>query len=164
MTPDTATTIRRLLLAVITLGLIGTAVDLVLLEHYEDSWQLVPLFVIVMALGAIAAYMRTGSALTIRVLQSVMLLCVLVGGIGVVLHYQGNLEIQVDMDPTLSHWQYFTKVMRAKAPPALAPAAMAQLGLLGLVFSYRHPGLEPRRGGFAPDRVASGHKYREDES
>lgn len=164
MTPDTTPTIRRLLLAVITLGLIGTAIDLVLLEHYEDSWQLVPLFVIAVALVTIGAYIATGSALAIRALQLVMVFCVLAGGIGFVQHYRGNLEIQMDMDPTLSRWQYFAKVMRAKAPPALAPAAIVQLGLLGLVFSFRHPGLEPRRGGFAPDRVASGHKYKEDES
>jgi len=164
MSSDTQMVLRKMLLAVVALGLVGTAVDLVLLEHYEDSWQLVPLFVIVIALLTIAAHVMTGSALTIRALQAVMLLCLAVGGIGVVLHYKGNLEIQMDMDPTLSRWQYFTKVMHAKAPPALAPAAMAHLGLFGLVFSFRHPCLRPRRGGFAPDRVASGHTYREDES
>jgi len=29
--------------------------------------------------------------------------------------------------------------MTAKTPPALAPGAMIQLGLLGLVYTYRHP-------------------------
>jgi hypothetical protein len=36
----------------------------------------------------------------------------------------------------------------AKAPPALAPAVMAQLGFLGLLYTYRHPefdsGVEPQ--------------------
>jgi hypothetical protein len=31
--------------------------------------------------------------------------------------------------------------MKAKAPPALAPASMIQLGLLGLLYTYRHPSL-----------------------
>jgi hypothetical protein len=144
MTDDTTAIIRQLLLAVITLGLIGTATDLVLLEHYEDSKQLIPLFLIGMALVIIVALLATGSAFVLRAFQLVMVVCVVAGGIGFVLHYQGNLEFQMDMDPTLSHWEYFKKVMHAKAPPALAPGVMAQLGLLGLVYSYRHPALRNR--------------------
>jgi Trk-type K+ transport system membrane component len=141
MTPDASFAIRRLLLLVLTLGFIGTAADLILLEHYEDSWQLIPLFLIAVALLTIGAYAVTGSAVAIRVLQLVMVFCMVAGAIGFGLHYKGNLEIQMDMDPTLSQWELFKKVIRAKAPPALAPAAMAQLGLLGLIFSYRHPAL-----------------------
>jgi hypothetical protein len=141
MTSDTSFVLRRLLLMVLTLGFLGAAVDLVLLEHFEDSWQVVPLFLIAVALVAIGAYTVTGSAVSVRVLQVVMVLCIIAGGLGFVLHYRGNLEMQMDMDPTLSQWELFKKVMHAKAPPALAPAAMAQLGLLGLVFSYRHPAL-----------------------
>lgn len=141
MTSDASSALRRLLLLLLTFGFIGTAVDLVLLEHYEDSWQLAPLFLITVALLTIGAYAVTRSAAAIRVLQLVMVLCLVAGAVGFGLHYQGNLEIQMDMDPTLSQWELFKKVMHAKAPPALAPAAMAQLGLLGLIFSYRHPAL-----------------------
>jgi len=41
------------------------------------------------------------------------------------------------MDPSLEGWALFVKVIRAKAPPALAPAAMIQIGLLGLLYTYR---------------------------
>jgi hypothetical protein len=141
MTPDASSALRRLLLLLLTVGFMGTAADLILLEHYEDSWQLAPLFLAAVALITIGAYALTGSVAAIRVLQLVMVLCLVAGLVGFGLHYQGNLEIQMDMDPTLSQWELFTKVMHAKAPPALAPAAMAQLGLLGLIFSYRHPAL-----------------------
>jgi hypothetical protein len=144
MTADSIPTIRVLILALVTLGLIGTGVDLVLLEHYEDSWQLAPLFLIALALLAILGHVVTRSAGSIRVLQLTMVLLIVSGGLGVGLHYRGNLEFQLDMDPTASRWDLFTKVIRAKAPPALAPSAMAQLGLLGLVFSYRHPALQER--------------------
>ena len=63
------------------------------------------------------------------------------GALGVVLHYRGNLAMQLDMDPGQPAWGLFWKVMRAKAPPALAPGAMAQLGLLGLIYCHRHPAL-----------------------
>ena len=36
-------TLRQLLLAIIAMGLAGTAADLLLLGHYEEGWQLVPL-------------------------------------------------------------------------------------------------------------------------
>ncbi len=125
-------------------GLVGLATELVFLEHYEDSWMLVPFVTIALALAAMVLHAVAGTAGTVRLVRVVMTLLVLVGGVGVVLHYRGSLEFQVDMDPTLSGSQYFWKVMHMKAPPTLAPGALAQLGLLGLVSTYRHPAL--RRG------------------
>jgi hypothetical protein len=142
MTADSLPIIRRLLLALVSLGLLGTGVDLVLLEHYEDSWQLAPLFLIVLALLAILGHVVSRAAGSIRVLQLTMVLLIVGGVLGIGLHYKGNLEFQLDMNPEASQWELFTKVIRAKAPPALAPAAMAQLGLVGLIFSYRHPALQ----------------------
>jgi hypothetical protein len=142
---NTIGVIRRLLLALLAFGLVGTTVDLVLLEHYEDSWQLVPLFLLAVSLVAIVAYLATRSAGSVRLIQLMMVLLIVSGLIGFGLHYGGNLEIQMDMDPTLSRWELFKKVMHAKAPPALAPASMAQLGLLGLVYTYRHPALRKEK-------------------
>jgi hypothetical protein len=142
---NTIGVIRRLLLALLAFGLVGTTVDLVLLEHYEDSWQLVPLFLLAVSLVAIVAYLATRSAGSVRLIQLMMVLLIVSGLIGFGLHYGGNLEIQMDMDPTLSQWELFKKVMHAKAPPALAPASMAQLGLLGLVYTYRHPALRKEK-------------------
>jgi hypothetical protein len=146
MTPQSvrgaAPALRSWLLVLLTVGLAGTGTDLILLEHYEDSWQLVPLFLIVIALVTIAAFVITRSAIAIRVLQLIMAFCLVAGGLGFGLHYRSNAEKQRNMDPTLTHWAMFKKVIRAKAPPALAPAAMGQLGLLGLVFCYRHPALD----------------------
>ena len=132
---------RRLVLALVALGLVGTGTDLVLLEHYEEPWQAAPLVLVVVALAVVGAQAVMGTPRTLQLLRLVMILVIAAGVVGVVLHYRGNLEFQTDMDPTLTHWELFKKVIRAKAPPALAPAAMAQLGLLGLIYSYRHPSL-----------------------
>jgi hypothetical protein len=138
---DPAATIRRLLLAVIVLGLCGTAVELVLLEHYEDSSQLVPLFVIGLAIVVIVAHLIRSSSGTVWLLRAVMAFLLVAGGLGVALHYQGSLEFQLEMDATQSGWDLFSKVLHAKSPPTLAPGVMAQLGLLGLVYTFRHPAL-----------------------
>jgi hypothetical protein len=142
---DPSSTVRRLLLWVLTFGLLMTFVDLVLLEHYEDSWMLVPLFLIALTVVATLGHLITGSAASIRLLQGVFVLLMTAGALGVVLHFRGNLEFQVEIDPTLSRWELFKKVMHAKAPPALAPGSMVQFGLLGLVYCFRHPALRRDR-------------------
>ena len=133
--------IRRFLLAIVVLGLSGTGLELILLEHYEDSWQALPLFFIGLTLVVIGVHAVGGGAGTVRLLRVMMSFLLIAGAAGVVLHYQGSLEFQMEMDPTQSGWALFTKVLHAKAPPALAPGVMAQLGLLGLLYTYRHPAL-----------------------
>ncbi len=62
------------------------------------------------------------------------------GLLGVVLHVRGNAEFQREMDPSLAGPTLWWKTLRAKAPPALAPGVLVQLGLLGLVYAARpHP-------------------------
>ena len=70
-----------------------------------------------------------------------MLLFVAAGGFGIVLHYRANVEYQLESDPGLKGRALMWKVLAAKSPPALAPGVMAQLGLLGLAYAYRHPAL-----------------------
>lgn len=134
-------TIRGLLLLILTIGLAGTAVDLLLLEHYEDAWQLPPLALIAFALIVVAVVAVRGGALAVGALRVTMVLFLFAGAAGVLLHYNGNAEFQREMDPAVAGWPLFVKAMTAKAPPALAPGAMAQLGLIGLLYTYRHPAL-----------------------
>jgi hypothetical protein len=134
-------TLRGLLLTLLAFALLGLGTDLVFLEHYEEPTMAIPFGAIVAALAAVAYLAFRPGRLSVRLMRIVMSLFIVVGMLGVVLHYQGSLEFQVDMDPTASVWQLFWKVMHMKAPPTLAPAAMAQLGLLGLIVTYRHPAL-----------------------
>jgi hypothetical protein len=52
-----------------------------------------------------------------------------------------NVEFQRDIDPSMGELALMRKAIRAKSPPALAPGAMIQLGLIGLTSTYRHPRL-----------------------
>ena len=119
--------------------MLGTTVDLLLLEHYEAGWQLTPFIMIALGLVVVVWVAVTGSALAVSALRIVMVLFIATGMLGIMLHYQGNWEFQHELDPTAGGWEVFVKVMRAKAPPALAPAGMIQIGLLGLLYTYRHP-------------------------
>jgi hypothetical protein len=65
-----AARIRQLLLVVLAVGMIGTASDLLLIEHYEDSWQAPPL--VLLALGLVLVVwlvMRSARAGWIAVLM-----------------------------------------------------------------------------------------------
>jgi hypothetical protein len=76
-------------------------------------------------------------------------LFLLSGVVGMVLHFQVNMEFQLEMDPALSGMALYQKSILAKTPPALAPGAMIQLGLIGLAYTFRHPAL-PRRSAAEP--------------
>ena len=137
--------LRRLLLGILLFGFAGTAAELLLIGHHEDAWQLLPLVMIgiaaVVAVGLAVADSTSprGSAWT-RPLQTVMVLLILTGMLGMVLHYRANMEFKLEMDPSLSGFALFSSVVRATAPPALAPGNMALLGLLGLACTFRLDG------------------------
>jgi hypothetical protein len=140
--------LRQFLLALLAFGIVGLGLELALLEHYEDAPMFVPFAALAVGLAAVALHLAAGTALTVRVLQAAMAMLIASGVAGIVLHYRGSLEFQIDMDPTLSRWALFWKVMHMKAPPALAPGIMVQLGLLGLVSTYRHPAVDAGRRSF----------------
>jgi hypothetical protein len=147
--PAALQTIRRLLLAILTMAMLGTAIDLLLLAHYEEIWQWLPLALIAAALPVTAWLWRAGTPRAVTSFRVVMVLLVAAGLAGLALHYTGNREFQHEMDPALAGWALFTAVVTAKAPPALAPASMIQLGLIGLLATYRHPAVR-RAAGRAP--------------
>jgi hypothetical protein len=136
--------LRKWLLAVLAVALAGTLLELLLLAHYEDAWQFVPLGLIIAALGAIAWHTIRPSAAIVRGIQVVMTLFVVAGVTGVVLHLRGAAEFQREIDPSMATRELFGKALRAQSPPALAPGVMSQIGLIGLIAVYRDPALEGR--------------------
>src|SRR5205085_8807415 len=87
---------------------------------------------------AVVYFRPTSGAL--RVFQGLMLIYLVIGVLGVYLHFRGNVEFVLERYPTLGGLQLVWKALRG-ATPALAPGALAQLGLLGLIYGYRHPAL-----------------------
>ena len=134
---------RRILLGILVLGAIGLGAELLLLGHTEHASQWIPLVLNDVTLAMSAVVWFKPSTGTIRLFQLVMLLMIISGGVGMYLHLQANMEFQLEMDATLSGWALLKKSVVAKAPPALAPGAMMQLGLIGLAYTFRHPASAP---------------------
>ena len=83
---------RWWLLGVLTIGMLGTITELLLLEHYEKPLQFVPLILIVAALGTMVRQVRKHDLRSLMVLKWIMALFVLAGFAGVLAHFQGAAE------------------------------------------------------------------------
>ena len=130
--------LRRAVGAVFVLGLIGTATELILLEHVEDPWQWTPLVLIGLCWAVLLWRVLGGGAGALRAFQGLMVLFLAAGALGLVLHYRGNVEFELEMYPSRKGFELFWEALKG-ATPALAPGMMIQLGLLGLASTLRHP-------------------------
>jgi len=86
-------------------------------------------------------HVALGGAASVQALRVMMALTIAAGAVGILLHYQANMAFQLEVHPDLSGWALFSTILHAKAPPALAPGVMAQLGLLGIIYTVKHPAL-----------------------
>jgi hypothetical protein len=136
---------RRILLAILAIVMIGSAADLLLLNHYEEAWQLAPLVLIALGSIVVAACALSNGWMPVLALRVMMVLFIAAGALGMMFHYSGSQQFQRELDPSQHGWPLFVKTVTAKAPPALAPAVMIQMGMLGLLYSYKHPALDSGR-------------------
>jgi len=119
---------------ILLVSLIGTGAELLLLGHIETGLQAIPVIVIVAGLMATAWNVASGSLLSRRVFEVLMMVFILAGVGGIFLHYQSNVEFESEMYPSIAGWELFSKSMTG-AIPALSPGTMVQIGLLGLAYT-----------------------------
>ncbi len=136
-TPD----LRRLLLGLLVLSIVGTIVDILLLEHTESCWYWITLVALGAALVAAVLCLAVPSAPVVRLLMWTMALNLAMGLTGLALHYKGNVEFELEMYPTRGGFELVWEALKG-ATPTLAPGAFILLGLVGVVACYGHPALE----------------------
>lgn len=132
--------IRALLLGLFLAASAGVLAELLLLEHFEDWEQWIPLALLGMgiAVGLWVALRPSRRGLVgFRALMAAFLLA---GVAGLYLHYTGNVEFELEMYPDLGGLELVREALTG-ATPALAPGTMFLLGSVGLVFTYDHPKL-----------------------
>jgi hypothetical protein len=133
--------LQRLLLAIWIFGLIGVAAELLLLEHYEDIRQAIPLAMLALGLGVGSWFGWRPSVASERAFQVILVLFVLSGLTGVVLHFLGNLEFERERDASIGGLRLIWRVLTG-ATPALSPGTMILFGVIGyalLVARRPHP-------------------------
>src|SRR4051794_31508556 len=101
--------VRRILVFVLAVGMLGTATELLFLKHDEEALQLIPLVLIGAAFAVLLWHaVRPGPA-SIRSIQIVMALFMAAGAMGVYFHYGANVEFQHEVDPSLAGSALFWK-------------------------------------------------------
>ena len=134
---------RRALLAILWLGLVGTEIELLLLKHTDGWKQYLPVALIGVSVLVLLVHAAAPSRATVRGIQFVMLTFLASGVLGIVLHYQGNAEFELERMASLAGLDLFNAAVMG-ATPTLAPGTMVQLGLVGLLYTYQHPVLGSR--------------------
>ncbi len=147
---DDASRLRRLVLIILAFGIVGAGFELVLLDHMEDTWQWVPIVLLAAGLPASIWLMFSPGIAILLAYRVLMGLFILSGFAGQWLHYQGNVEFELEMYPTRDGLELFWEALRG-AYPSLAPGTMILLGLLGFVACLRHPVLRSRS--MSPDNL-----------
>lgn len=131
---------RKLGLFLLLFGHVGTVTELALLGHHETIYQWAP--IIMLGLGILAAIgvLARPTSLTVKGMRGLMALYLPLSGYGLFLHLKSNIEFELEMRPSMAGFELLRETLTG-AIPALAPGAMAQLGLLGLLVCFRHPAL-----------------------
>lgn len=137
---------RKFLLAILLLGMVGSGAELVLLGHSEDYRQWIPLVLLAAGLIVCTWQSVSSSVTAMRVMRWLMIGFVISGGLGIYFHYQGLVEFKHESNPSLRGWTLFWQAIRGKNPPFLAPGVLIQLGWVGLVYTYKHPALSRSKG------------------
>jgi hypothetical protein len=120
--------LRALFLA----GAAGTALELLLLGHTEGAWQLIPVVLLAASCLCSAAIFVKPLPFVVGVFRVAMIACIASGAVGVCLHYWGNTQFELELQPDVAGFGLFGQAMTG-ATPVLAPGTMALLGAIGLL-------------------------------
>lgn len=122
-------------LVVVTLlfMMLGTAFELVLLDHYEDLNQFIPLLCIGLSMLLVLVLLVYRSRFMALLFKIVLALTAFSGFYGTFLHLRANYEFELEMQPTAAGWHLFVESLSG-ALPSLAPGSMIVLALIGYVY------------------------------
>ena len=145
---DAAAILRKALLVLASVAVVGTALDLATLRHWKASLQLVPWFVLA-GLAVAIALAFVPSPTTIRVARVIAVVAVLCAFFGVFEHIKTNYDVApldyryTDRWATMS-WssRWWAAANKTVGPsPPLAPAVLLYGALCVLFSTVRHPAL-----------------------
>lgn len=137
--------LRRFLLVVSALLFVGTLSELWLIEHTEDTVQLLPFALCGLGLLAAVVVLLRPRRSTLLALRACMSLAVLGSLVGVYLHVESNFALQREIDPNAPTGQAVMAALGG-ANPLLAPAVLALAAVLATAATYYHPALQKVTG------------------
>ena len=141
MTPaDILSRLRRFLLLFSVLLFGGAVVELWLVNHKEDTLQLIPFGLCALGTAAALLALLRPRRATLWLLRGSMALVVCGTLLGIYLHLDGNIDFQREIDPGAPASDMLPSVL-AGANPLLAPSILSVAAVVALAATYRHPAL-----------------------
>jgi len=132
------TRFRRSLLLLLIGGTLGIAIELILLGHFEDWEQWVPLALLGTGLvSTVWIWSSPASRAALRSLLAVAWLQIAGGMLGLYFHLQSNAEFELEMRPNQPVSELVVETLTG-AVPAVAPGALAFLGMLAILVAGLH--------------------------
>ncbi len=125
--------IRKLIVVALLFMGIGTGLELYLLDHYEDTLQLLPIICILTSILLFAALLFKNSNGLQLAFKLVLVATALSGLVGTFLHLKANYEFESEMKPTADTWSVLVESLSG-ALPALAPGSMILFSLIGYIY------------------------------
>ena len=118
---------------ILLIALLGLSSELLLIGHFETGWQIAPLiFTALFSIVLIFLYSKETS-LMFRVIQSLSVILIFLGVVGVLLHLKNNFDFEREMYPNESI-SFLLKRSITGALPILAPGVLVPIGLSGLLY------------------------------
>lgn len=145
--PDVATTLRRGILGLAVLGIVGTSIELVFLRHWTEATQLIVWPAMLLLAVGVWIVARQPTRARIQWARRLAGVVLVVAALGVLIHVNANLEAApLDADyeatwstlPTIQQW--WLAITGGVGPaPTLAPGALAEIALALLLATFAHP-------------------------
>ena len=117
----------------LTFFLLGTFVELYLINHYTDIFQIIPIVCVAISFFSFLVLIFKVTRLTLKLFKFTLLSNSLIGLLGVFFHLNSNYEFEKEMKPSSDSWGLFVESLSG-ALPALAPLNLVILSMVG--YSY----------------------------
>ncbi len=127
------TGIKKMVVFTIFMFLVGTGLELILLSHYEDEWQLIPIILLALGLIAFTILLVRYSSILMSTTRSILVASGLSGLLGTYFHMKANFEFEQEIRSSLPTVELLWESLSG-ALPALAPMSMIVFTLLGFIY------------------------------
>lgn len=146
---STADLLRRSLIGLAAIAATGTALELVLLRHWDNALEWIPFIALVVLGLAVAVLAVCPGRRAVRIVRILAASVAIVGAIGVFIHVRSNYEAApldfryTDTWPTTAEpIRWLLAATDTVGPsPTLAPAAITFAAIALLAATLRHPAL-----------------------
>lgn len=131
---------RRFLLIVSGFIFLGSVIELIFVEHYESTIQLVPFGLSAIGLIIVLIALYEGGRRALQWLRYIMIFIAVGGVFGVYEHLEHNYEFAVEIEPNITAGKAIVEALYG-ASPLIAPGILCLGALLAYAATWRHPKL-----------------------